>query len=88
MASRSLPAGVGFKPPSAAAFKRRGGERLRKRRFIRMSGEYREDERKRTADDASKVPEEAVKTGVVPLLQDKSEGNLFTVQTAAGVKAA
>ena len=30
MASRSLPAGVGFKPPSAAALKRRGGERLGK----------------------------------------------------------
>lgn len=53
MASRSLPAGVGFKPPGAVAFKRRGGERLRKRRLIKMSGEYREDERKRTVDDAS-----------------------------------
>ena len=34
VASWSLPAGVGFKPPSAAAFKRRGGERLGKRRSI------------------------------------------------------
>ena len=32
VASRSLPAGVGFKPPSAAAFKRCGSERLGKRR--------------------------------------------------------
>jgi len=31
-ASRSRLAGAGFKLPSAAAFKRRGGERLRKRR--------------------------------------------------------
>ena len=52
-ASRSLPAGAGFKPPSAAALKRRGGERLWKRRSSRTSGEYRKDERKRTVDDAS-----------------------------------
>ena len=31
--------GVGFKPPGAAAFKRRGGERPWKRRPIRTSGE-------------------------------------------------
>ena len=30
LASRSRPAGTGFKPPGAAAFKRRGGERPRK----------------------------------------------------------
>ncbi len=30
LASRSRPAGAGFKPPGAAAFKRRGGERPRK----------------------------------------------------------
>ena len=38
-ASRSRLSGVGFKPPGAAAFKRRGGERPRKRRPIRTSGE-------------------------------------------------
>ncbi len=34
LAFRSLPAGVGFKPPSAATFERRGGERLRERRLL------------------------------------------------------
>jgi transposase len=38
-ASRSRLSGVGFKPPGAAAFKRRGGERPRKRRSRRTSGE-------------------------------------------------
>ena len=38
-ASRSRLAGAGFKLPSAAAFKRRGSERLRKRRPARASGE-------------------------------------------------
>jgi len=37
-ASRSRLAGAGFKPPGAAAFKRRGGERLWKRRPFRTSG--------------------------------------------------
>jgi len=37
-ASRSRLAGVGFKPPSAAAFKRRGSERLGKRPPIGRSG--------------------------------------------------
>ena len=53
-----------------------------------MSGEYREDERKRTVDDASLVPKEAVKTEGDRFSQDKSEGHLFTVQTAVGVKTA
>ena len=39
-ASRSRLAGVGFKPPGAAAFKRRGGERPRKSHPLRMAGEY------------------------------------------------
>jgi hypothetical protein len=39
-ASRSRLAGVGFKPPGAAAFKRRGGERPWKRHPIRKSGVY------------------------------------------------
>ena len=38
-ASRSRLSGVGFKPPGAAAFKRRGGERPRKRRSRRTSSE-------------------------------------------------
>ena len=37
-ASRSRLAGVGFKPPSAAAFKRRGSEQLGKRPPVRKSG--------------------------------------------------
>ena len=39
VASRSQLSGAGFKPPGAAAFKRRGGERPRKRRPKRTSGE-------------------------------------------------
>src|SRR5215469_12736930 len=38
-ASRSRLSGVGFKPPGAAALKRRGGERPWKRRPQRTSGE-------------------------------------------------
>ena len=88
MASRSLSAGVGFKPPSAAAFKRRGGERLRKRRLIKcqVSAE------KMSASEPLKTPrkslKEAVKTEGDRFSQDKSEGNLFIVQTAVGVKKA
>ena len=39
MASRSRLAGADFKLPGAAAFKRRGGEQLRKRRPFRALGE-------------------------------------------------
>lgn len=35
-----------------------------------------------------KTPKEAVKTEGESFSQDKSEGNLFTVQTAVGVKTA
>ena len=38
LASRSRLAGAGFKPPGAAAFKRRGGERPWKRRPFRALG--------------------------------------------------
>src|SRR5262249_16676779 len=65
--SRSRHTGAGFKPPSAAAFKRRGGERLGKRHH-EMSGTYGEDERKRTVDDASLLPQGTAKTGADQLL--------------------
>lgn len=55
---------------------------------MRASGKYQKDERKRTTDDASLVTQSAVETGVDSFLRDKSEGNLFTDQTAVGVKVA
>ncbi len=88
MACRSLPAGAGFKPPSAAAFKRRGGERLWKRRSRERqvsTGKMSASEPLMTHRQSHK---EAVKTEGDRFSQDKSEGHLFTVQTAAGVKAA
>jgi len=88
MASRSLPAGAGFKPPGAAAFKRRGGERLWKRR---SRGRQVSTEKMSASEPLMKHRQSlkaAVKTGGDPFLQDKPEGNLFTVQAAAGVKAA
>lgn len=46
MALRSLLVGVGFKPASAAEFKRLGSERLVKKASVKKSGEFIEDERK------------------------------------------
>lgn len=87
-AFRSLPAGVGFKPPSAAAFKRRGGERLRKRRLIKCQVSTEKMSASEPLMTHRKSLKEAVKTEGDRFSQDKSEGNLFTVQTAAGVKTA
>jgi hypothetical protein len=53
-----------------------------------VSGEYREDERKRTTDDASLVCLSTVKTENVLYFQDESGGYLFIVQMAVGVKVA
>ncbi len=53
-----------------------------------MSGEVQGDERKRTTDEVSKTSNVDVETGRLALLQDKSEGNLFTAWTASGIKVA
>ena len=45
LAPRSRRAGGGFKPPTAAAFKRRGGERVGNRQGRSLSGEGRGVER-------------------------------------------
>src|SRR5215472_16529989 len=85
--SRSRLTGAGFKPPSAATFKRRGGERLGKRHH-KMSGTHSEDERKRTVEDASLLPQGTAKTGVDHWLWEQPGRNLFTVSVAVGVWAA
>jgi hypothetical protein len=59
---------------SAAALKRCGGERLRKRRPRKTSGEYREDERKRTVVDASKGPKKLSKPRAVTFLGSSLKG--------------
>ncbi len=53
-----------------------------------MSGEYWEDERKRTTDDASLVRLSTVKTENFLSFQEESGGYLFIVQMAVGVKVA
>ena len=82
--SRSRLTGAGFKPPSAAALKRRGSEQLGKRHH-EMSGTYGEDERKRTVDDASLLPQGTAKTGADQLLWDQPGRHLFTASAAVGV---
>jgi hypothetical protein len=52
-ASRSRLAGAGFKLPSAAAFKRRGGERLRKRRPRGRQVRVEEMSESKLSDEAS-----------------------------------
>ena len=83
----SRSSGAGFKPPHAAASKRRGSERLRKshRKVAGMDGG---DERKRTTEDASLLPQGAAKTGDDHWPWDESGRYLFTVPAVAGVKAA
>ena len=78
-------AGVGFKPPGAAALKRRGGERLWKRHRERCQVSVEQMSGSKPSDDASLITEGAVKTGVVRKLRDKPGRNLFTVPAAAGV---
>src|SRR5487761_1822973 len=62
-ASRSRLAGAGFKPPGAAAFKRRGGERPRKRHRQRCQLSIEEMSESKPSDDASLLPQNAVRTG-------------------------
>jgi hypothetical protein len=69
----------------AAAFKRRGGERSRKRRHKRQSGRCREDERKRTVRLGIETHLDAVKTAGLSILRDELGGDLHTDQVAAGV---
>jgi hypothetical protein len=51
------------------------------------SGTGRQDERKRTADEVSKVGDD-VETGPQPLARDEPRGNLSTAAAASGMKAA
>jgi hypothetical protein len=88
LASRSLPAGAGFKPPSAAAFKRRGGERLGKRRYKNVRCVTKKMSASEPSMTHRKTLYKIVKTEGDEFPQDKSERNLFTVQAAIGVKAA
>ena len=88
LASRSRLAGVGFKPPGAAALKRRGGERPGKRIRGGCQVSVGKMSESKPSDDASLKIQGAVKTGVAQVLQDQSGGDLITVPTAAGVKAA
>jgi hypothetical protein len=84
-ASRSRLAGAGFKPPGAAAFRRRGGERPRKRHRQRCQVSIEEMSESKLSDDASLLPQNAVRTGDDHWLQDKSGRDLFTVPAAVGV---
>ena len=62
-ASRSRLAGAGFKPPGAAVVKRRGGERLGKRRHLRCQVSVEEMSESKPSDDASLILKGAVETG-------------------------
>jgi hypothetical protein len=53
MASRSRLAGAGFKPPGAAALKRRGGERPRKSHPLRWQVRVEKMNESEPSDDAS-----------------------------------
>src|SRR5258708_10877144 len=72
MAFRSRLAGVGFKPPGAAAFNRRGSERPRKRHRKRCQVSIEEMSESKPFDDASLWIQGTVKTGVARVLQDES----------------
>src|SRR6266581_4774257 len=79
-ASRSRLTGAGFKPPGAAAFKRRGGERPRKKasaEWCQVSIE--EMSESKPSDDASLLPQDTAKTGDDHWLQEQSGRYLFTV---------
>src|SRR6266542_5700184 len=77
MASRSRLAGVGFKPPGAAAFKRRGGEQPRKRHRRRCQVSIGKMSESKPSDDASLLPQGTARTGDDHWLQDKSGRYLF-----------
>ncbi len=78
----------GFKPPGAAAFKRRGSERPRKRHRKRCQVSIEEMSESKPFDDASLWIQGTVKTGVARVLQDESGRYLLTVPMAVGVQAA
>ena len=63
LASRCRPAGAGPKPPGAAAFRKGVVVSDHVKGVLKASGVSRGDERKRTADDASKRMIDVVKTG-------------------------
>ncbi len=88
LASRSRLAGAGFKPPGAAASKRRGGERLWKSHPERWQVSIEKMNESEPFDDASLEFQGAVKTGVAHAFQDKSGRYLITGPSAAGVKTA
>jgi transposase len=62
-ASRSRLSGAGFKPPGAAALKRRGGERPRKRRPRGCQVSVEKMSESKPSDDASSIIQGIVKTG-------------------------
>lgn len=65
-ASRSRPAGAGFKPPGAAAFKRRGSKRPWKSHSGEWQVRIEKMNESEPSDDASKIGQDTVKTGAVP----------------------
>ncbi len=85
MASRSRLTGAGFKPPGAAAFNRRGGERPRKRHRQRCQVSIEKMSESKPSDDASLLPQDTARTGDDHWLQDQSGRYLFTVPMAVGV---
>ena len=88
LASRSRSAGAGFKPPGAAAFKRRGGERLWKSHPQGWQVCIEQMSESKPADDASLGLQGTVKTGVYQVLREQSGRNLLMDPAAVGVKAA
>ena len=84
-ASRSRLAGAGFKPPGAAAFKRRGGERPGKSHPLRWQVRVEKMNESEPSDDASLVIQDAVKTEVVSIPQDQPGRYLSTDPVAVGV---
>lgn len=88
MALRSLPAGVGFKPPQAAL-----AEDCCRKRWGKSHGfEHGRCELRRRvqANHRSGVesPSDDIKTKGIGILWDKSNGNLFTGWSVSGVKVA
>src|SRR6267378_3500251 len=83
-ASRSRLTGAGFKPPGAAAFNRRGGERPRKRHRQRCQVSIEKMSESKPSDDASLLPQDTARTGDDHWLQDQLGRYLFTDPMAVG----
>ena len=83
--SRSRLAGAGFKPPGAAAFKRRGGERPGKSHPEGWQVRVEKMNESEPSDDASLSSQGAVETEVACTPQDQPGRYLFTGPVAAGV---